>query len=336
MPAHGPAPVAPWLALAAGVIALAALAMPFTGVAGPWWSVALGAITVAVICGVFTAINARSAHGQWQGAEARASIAESERNALQRDLQRHDRLEQELLQAKQAAESAVLAKGEFLATMSHEIRTPLNGIVPMLDMLARAPLAPDHREMLNTASASSHQLLRIVDDILDYSKLEANKLELEITAFNLRELLDGVLQLMQRPAENKGLRLSLQLDPAVRLPVRGDPVRLRQVLSNLIGNAIKFTERGSITLVVRRLGETSGQHLLRFEVRDTGIGIALDAQARLFRSFTQADASTTRLYGGTGLGLAICKRIVDLMGGRIDVVSEPGRGSTFWFEVPLT
>ncbi len=336
MPAHGPAPVAPWLALAAGVIALAALAMPFTGVAGPWWSVALGAITVAVICGVFAAMNARSAHGQWQGAEARASIAESERNALQRDLQRHDRLEQELLQAKQAAESAVLAKGEFLATMSHEIRTPLNGIVPMLDMLARAPLAPDHREMLNTASASSHQLLRIVDDILDYSKLEANKLELEITAFNLRELLDGVLQLMQRPAENKGLRLSLQLDPAVRLPVRGDPVRLRQVLSNLIGNAIKFTERGSITLVVRRLGETSGQHLLRFEVRDTGIGIALDAQARLFRSFTQADASTTRLYGGTGLGLAICKRIVDLMGGRIDVVSEPGRGSTFWFEVPLT
>ncbi len=336
MPAHGPAPVAPWLALAASVLALAGLSMPFTGIPGPWWSIAIASAAVAVICGVFAAINARATHRNWQGAEARAAIAESERNALQRDLQRHDRLEQELLQAKQAAESAVLAKGEFLATMSHEIRTPLNGIVPMLDMLARAPLAPDHREMLNTASASSHQLLRIVDDILDYSKLEANKLELEITAFNLRELLDGVLQLMQRPAENKGLRLSLQLDPSVRLPVRGDPVRVRQVLSNLIGNAIKFTERGTITLVVRRLGETSGQHLLRFEVRDTGIGISADAQARLFRSFTQADASTTRLYGGTGLGLAICKRIVDLMGGRIDVVSEPGRGSTFWFEVPLT
>jgi CheY-like chemotaxis protein len=219
--------------------------------------------------------------------------------------------------------------------MSHEIRTPLNGIVPMLDLLSRAALPPDQRDMLNTASASSQQLLRIVDDILDYSKLEANKLELEITGFNLREVLDGVLQLMQRPAENKNIRLNLQLDPAVRLPVRGDPVRMRQVLSNLIGNAVKFTERGAVTVNVRRLGETTAQHLLRFEVRDTGIGIDAEAQTRLFHSFSQADASTTRLYGGTGLGLAICKRIIDLMGGRIGVHSEPGRGSTFWFEVPL-
>lgn len=299
MPVPKRAPVTPWLATATALVTLTALALSMAGVAGPW------------------------------------AMAESERDGLQRELQRHSQLERELMLAKQAAESAAMAKGEFLATMSHEIRTPLNGIVPMLDMLSRAPLAPDQREMLNTASASSLQLLRIVDDILDYSKLEANKLELEITGFNLRELLDGVLQLMHRPAENKGLRLSLQLDPAVRLPVRGDPVRLRQVLSNLIGNAIKFTERGSITVVVRRLGETPAQHLLRFEVRDTGIGIDEQAQARLFRSFTQADASTTRLYGGTGLGLAICKRIVDLMGGRIDVVSETDRGATFWFEVPL-
>ncbi|MCR6624826.1 hybrid sensor histidine kinase/response regulator [Pseudoxanthomonas japonensis] len=321
--------------MACATASVVSLGLHWSGLAGPWLPVATAAGGAALLAAFVAAWHARADAHRHAGIQARAAMAESERDGLQRDLQRHDRLEQELVRAKQAAESAAMAKGEFLATMSHEIRTPLNGIVPMLEMLSRAPLAADQREMLTTATASSHQLLRIVDDILDYSKLEANKLDLEITGFNLRELLDGVLQLMYRPAENKGLRLSLQLDPAVRLPVRGDPVRLRQVLTNLVGNAIKFTERGSVTLVVRRLGETAAQHLLRFEVRDTGIGIEEDARHRLFHSFSQADASTTRLYGGTGLGLAICRRIVDLMGGRIDVVSEVGRGSTFWFEVPL-
>ena len=328
-------PIAPWLVLAAILLTLAALLLPWFGIAGPWTWVALASAGVAGFVCVMVALRMRRLAAYYEGTEARAAMAESERDNLQKDLQRHDRLEQQLLLAKQAAESAVLAKGEFLATMSHEIRTPLNGIVPMLDLLSRAALPPDQREMLNTASASSQQLLRIVDDILDYSKLEANKLELEITGFNLREVLDGVLQLMQRPAENKNIRLNLQLDPAVRLPVRGDPVRMRQVLSNLIGNAVKFTERGAVTVNVRRLGETAAQHLLRFEVRDTGIGIDAETQTRLFSSFSQADASTTRLYGGTGLGLAICKRIIDLMGGRIGVHSEAGRGATFWFEVPL-
>lgn len=335
MPAAGRAPVMPWVVMALAVVALGAVALSLAGIVGPWPLVAAVAMAAGVVAALVAAVQSRQQAHRFAGVQARAAMAESERDTLQRDLQRHDRLEQDLMRAKQAAESAAMAKGEFLATMSHEIRTPLNGIVPMLEMLSRAPLAPDQREMLNTASASSHQLLRIVDDILDYSKLEANKLELEITGFNLRELLDGVLQLMYRPAENKGLRLSLQLDPAVRLPVRGDPVRLRQVLTNLVGNAIKFTDRGSVTVVVRRLGETAAQHLLRLEVRDTGIGIEEEARTRLFHSFSQADASTTRLYGGTGLGLAICRRIVDLMGGRIDVVSEVGRGSTFWFEVPL-
>ena len=325
----------PWVTMACATASVVSLGLHWSGLAGPWLPVATAAGGAALLAAFVAAWHARADAHRHAGIQARAAMAESERDGLQRDLQRHDRLEQELVRAKQAAESAAMAKGEFLATMSHEIRTPLNGIVPMLEMLSRAPLAPDQREMLTTATASSHQLLRIVDDILDYSKLEANKLDLEITGFNLREVLDSVLQLMYRPAENKGLRLSLQLDPAVRLPVRGDPVRLRQVLTNLVGNAIKFTERGSVTLVVRRLGETAAQHLLRFEVRDTGIGIEEDARHRLFHSFSQADASTTRLYGGTGLGLAICRRIVDLMGGRIDVVSEVGRGSTFWFEVPL-
>src|SRR5690606_18844051 len=198
-----------------------------------------------------------------------------------------------------------------------------------------ARLAPDHAELVRTAYLSSQQMLRIVDDILDYSKLEADKLELESTTFNLRELLESVIQLMERPAQSKGLRLHMQLDPGVRLPVRGDPVRLRQVLGNLVSNAVKFTERGSISVSLRKTGETASQHQLRFEVRDTGIGISQAAQSRLFQAFSQADASTTRLYGGTGLGLAISRRIVELMGGRIGVESEPGHGATFWFEIPL-
>ena len=229
----------------------------------------------------------------------------------------------------------MMAKGEFLATMSHEIRTPLNGILPVLDMLLAARLTADQADLLRTAHGSAKQMLRIVDDILDYSKLEANKVDLETTSFNLRELAESVVRLMTKQAETKGLLLHLEIEPGVRLPVRGDPTRLRQVLSNLLSNAIKFTDRGRVTLRIQKNGEERLHHPLRFEVVDTGIGIPKENLSQLFQAFSQADASTTRMYGGTGLGLVICKRIITLMGGRIGVDSEPGQGSRFWFEVPL-
>jgi len=301
----------------------------------PLWGVLLVALAAAAIALMVLGLRLRARNHALAQLQRTHSTLSAERDQLRRTTERQGQLEQQLLQAKQAAEAAVLAKGEFLATMSHENRTPLNGILPMLELIARGPLGEDQRQMLATASASSQQLLRIVDDILDYSRLEAQALELEITSFNLRDLLDGVVQLMQRAADSKGLALGLQLDPSVRLPVRGDPVRLRQVLSNLLANAIKFTARGQVQLRVLRLGEGAAQHQLRFEIIDTGIGIDDTLQARLFQSFSQADASTTRIYGGTGLGLAICKRIIDLMHGQIGVQSTPGQGATFWFEIPL-
>ena len=324
-----------WLALGAAAGVTVALLMVQIGVQGPWQLVALVLALLALFATSAVAFSVRRREIALQEQAEQSRRNEEEITALQREIDRHTQLETELTVAKQAAESAVMAKGEFLATMSHEIRTPLNGIIPMLDLLSSSRLALDQQEILKTASASAQQLLRIVDDILDYSKLEADRLELETTSFNLRELMQSVITLMERPAEAKGLHIQLNIDQAVRLPVRGDPVRLRQILSNLLSNAIKFTERGNVNIHVKRLGETAGQHQLRFEVQDTGIGIARAAQEKLFQPFSQADASTTRLYGGTGLGLVISQRIVSLMGGRIGVESDPGRGSTFWFEIPL-
>ncbi|HJT98702.1 MAG TPA: ATP-binding protein, partial [Rhodanobacteraceae bacterium] len=254
---------------------------------------------------------------------------------LKRELERYKEVERQLTAAKQEAEAATMAKGEFLATMSHEIRTPLNGVLPLLELVLASPLQPDQRDYLSTAHASARELLRIVDAILDYSKLDAERLELETTGLNLRELVSAVAQLMQRNAEAKGLKLSVTIDPNVRLAVRGDPVRLRQVLTNLVSNAIKFTERGGVHIQISKRSETRDHHEIVFAVRDSGIGIAPDVAAKLFRPFSQADASTTRVFGGTGLGLAICKRLVDLMQGHLGVKSEPGKGSLFWFSVPL-
>jgi signal transduction histidine kinase/CheY-like chemotaxis protein/HPt (histidine-containing phosphotransfer) domain-containing protein len=324
-----------WLTVTSIVTVVVFMALAMLGVQGPWMYLSMAAAIVAA-CGSILAIGAsRTSSKSLQEAEQQITDARSQNTELQRDLVHLEQLEQQLIHAKRAAEAAAISKGEFMATMSHEIRTPLNGIIPMLDLITDSDLSPDQREMLHTARESSQQLLRIVDDILDYSKLDAHRVELENTTFNMGELLNSLTQLIRRSAENKGLRLQLEMDPAIRLSVRGDPIRLRQVLSNLLSNAIKFTERGGILVKVQRLGETTTQHSIRFEVHDTGIGISQEQQSKLFHSFTQADASTTRLYGGTGLGLAICKRIIDLLGGQIGVQSELGRGSTFWFEIPL-
>jgi signal transduction histidine kinase/DNA-binding NarL/FixJ family response regulator/HPt (histidine-containing phosphotransfer) domain-containing protein len=252
---------------------------------------------------------------------------------LRTEIERHRNLEKEMEVAKQAAEAANMAKGEFLATMSHEMRTPLNGIIPLLEILRDTKLEADQREYLNTSYQSARHLLRIIDDILDYSKIEANKLELETVGLNLREVVDSVVRLMDRPAENKGIKLTANFDPNVRLACRGDPVRLRQVLSNLVSNAIKFTEKGTVQIQISKRGETRTHTELLFAVRDTGMGIAPEKAEKLFQPFSQADTSTTRNYGGTGLGLVICKRIVALMGGKIGLKSEFGRGSVFWFSV---
>ena len=259
----------------------------------------------------------------------------SEPPGLQAEVDQLRQVQQDLLKAKQDAEAAMMAKSEFLATMSHEIRTPLNGVIPLLDIVLSTRLAPDQRDYLLTAYRSARELLRIVDDILDYSKIEANKLELEAVGINLREVIDAVKRLMEKSAESKGLSFSVTIEPTVRLAVRGDPVRLRQVLTNLVSNAIKFTERGSVAVRVSRRGETRTHYEILFQVQDTGVGIAPDAAEKLFQAFSQADTSTTRIHGGTGLGLVICKRIVDLMGGKIGVKSELGRGSSFWFAVPF-
>ena len=334
-----------WIAATTLIGAVVVLSLHMASMDGEWHEFALALSGVGLIAFLIVlllthqqaraaaAVDAVSAAQAASGEDSGAKTAEFD--ALRHEIEEYRRLQRELTEAKQAAESAVLAKGEFLATMSHEVRTPLNGIIPMLDLLQSSNLALDQREMLNIALQSARQLLRIVDDILDYSKLEANRLHLESVNINLRELLDSVVRLLERQAQAKGLRLTLHIDPNVRLSLRGDPLRLRQVISNLVSNALKFTERGSIALNVSRLGETKTHHQLRFEVRDTGVGISPEAASKLFSAFSQADASTTRLYGGTGLGLAICKRIVDLMGGRIGVESQIGRGSLFWFEVPL-
>ncbi|MGH8581129.1 MAG: response regulator [Gammaproteobacteria bacterium] len=262
--------------------------------------------------------------------EIHANELESRNREIELQVQRQTK---ELAQARDHALEASRVKSEFLASMSHEIRTPLNAIIGTADLLGETPLNPDQHSYVGLLKKAGEALLSLVNDILDLSKIEANQLELEEVGFNLKELIEQVTEIYALKTDKKGIELACQVAPDVPEFVKGDPARLRQILLNLIGNATKFTERGEIVVRVFRFKEQPGA--LLFSISDTGIGIPPDKYESIFQSFTQGDSSTTRKYGGTGLGLAISKRLVALMAGRIWVVSEEGKGSTFSFTARL-
>src|SRR5262245_42753685 len=251
--------------------------------------------------------------------------------SVARDVTQNKRSEEALRLAREAAEAANHAKSSFLARMSHEIRTPMNGVLGMTELLLETGLSSTQRKYAETVQRSGKNLLGIINDLLDFSKIEAGKLELENVDMDLRRTIEDIVELLAERAHAKGLELACRVPPDLVTHVKGDPLRLGQVLTNLVGNAVKFTEQGSVVIRVVAVGETAERVSMRFDVTDTGVGISPEAQTRIFEEFAQADGSTTRKHGGSGLGLAISKQLVEMMGGAIHVESALGTGSTFWF-----
>ncbi|HXU12126.1 MAG TPA: ATP-binding protein, partial [Candidatus Binatia bacterium] len=265
----------------------------------------------------------------------RARLESAEHVASVLEATPRQEVEAEMRKARDAAEAATRTKSEFLANMSHEIRTPMNGVLGMTGLLMGTELTADQREYVQMLRGSGEALLTLVNDILDFSKIEAGRLEVEEIDFDLHSVVQEAVNLLAERAHHKSLELAYLIHSEVPGAVCGDPGRLRQILLNLVGNAIKFTPSGEVILRARLATEDEDSRTIRFEVTDTGIGIDAEARARLFEPFTQAEGSTTRKFGGTGLGLAISRQLTELMGGRIGVESEAGKGSTFWFTVVL-